>query len=126
MQRSIVDFPEPLAPMTQTISPRFTAIEGEGDAIERNLVVAETVVDVAHLEAADDVAFFFDDSLGKIAAQELADIDANGVAVGERSGRPNRDIADHDRAVRFQDFEDADAFVVVAGNFQKHIAGRAR
>ncbi len=36
----------------------------------------------------------------------------------------HRHIADHDRPVGFEHFEHADAFVVIAGNLQQHIAGR--
>ena len=102
---------------------QFAAIEREADAFERDVAVAEAMVDVDHFETADDVAFFLDDPLGKIAAQELADIDPDGVAIRQRSGRPHRDIADHDRAVGFQHFEHADALVVVAGNLEQHVAG---
>jgi hypothetical protein len=35
----------------------------------------------AHLERADDVPLFLDDPLGKVALQELADVDSNGIAI---------------------------------------------
>ena len=103
----------------------LAAIEGEADAFERDIAVAEAMADVAHLEAANDVAFFLDDPLGKIAAQELPDIDPDGVAVGQGRGRADGEFADHDRAIGFEHFEDADALVVVAGNLEQHIARRA-
>ena len=42
------------------------------------------MIDVDHLEAANDVALFLDDALGKIAAQKLSDVDPDGVAIGQR------------------------------------------
>jgi hypothetical protein len=75
--------PAPLAPITQTSSPRVI----EGNSFEADLAFAEAVCDFIHLEAANDVALFLDDALGKIASQELSDIDSNGVAVLERRGR---------------------------------------
>ena len=46
--------------------------------------LAEAMGQFAHLERANDVALLLDDALGKIAAQKLSDIDANGVAILER------------------------------------------
>ncbi len=83
------------------------------------------MVNVDHLESANDVAFFLDDSLGKIAAQKLTDIDPDGVAIGQRRVGSHRRIADHYRPIGFQDLQHADPLVVIAGNFQQHIAGRA-
>ena len=77
----------------------LAAVDRETDAVERDVAVAEAMVDVAHLEAANDVALFLDDALGEIAAQKLADIDADGVAVGQRRGRAHGHFADHDRAI---------------------------
>ena len=71
-------FREPLAPITQTSSPR---VDTKGNSFETDLAVAEAMRDFAHLERANDVALFFDDSLGKIAPQKLADVDSNGVAI---------------------------------------------
>ena len=75
--------------------------------------------DFAHLERANDVALFLDDALGKIAPQELPDVDANGVAILQRRGGAHRCLADHDRTIRFQHFERADALVVIAKNLQQ-------
>ena len=104
---------------------QLAAIDREADAFERDVAVREPMVDVEHLEAADDVALFLDDPLGKIAAEKLPDIDADGVAVSEGSGRAHRVVADHDRAVGLQHLQGADAFVVVAQDLQQHIAGGA-
>ena len=101
---------------------QLAAIERKADAFEPDLAVAEAMVDVDHFETADDVAFFLDDPLGKIAAQELPDIDPDGVAIRQRSGRAHRDVADHDRAVGLEHFEKADALVVIAGNLEQDIA----
>ena len=79
--------PEPLAPITQTSSPRLSEKLMPSSA---DVAVAEAMVDVDHFEAANDVAFFLDDPLGKIAAQELADIDPDGVAIRQRRGRAHR------------------------------------
>ncbi len=85
------------------------------------------MIDIDHFEAANDVALFLDDALGKIAAQELPDIDADGVAILERSGRPRTGcLADHDRAIGFDHFEGADPLVVIAQDFQQDIAARSR
>src|SRR5216110_3242911 len=54
---------------------QLAAIHRERNAFESDLVVAESMRDVHHFERANDVAFFLDDALGKIAAKKLADID---------------------------------------------------
>ncbi len=100
----------------------LAAVDRETDPFERDVAVAEAMVDVDHLEAANDVALFLDDSFGEIAAQKLADIDPDGIAVGQRSGRADGHFADHDRAIGFQHFQNPDALVVVAEDFQEDIA----
>ena len=84
--------PEPLAPITQTSSPRLTVKEMPSSA---DIAVAEAMVTSLTSRRANDVALFLDDSLGKIAAQKLPDIDADGVAIlqaarscARRSRRP--------------------------------------
>src|SRR3954468_10452948 len=59
----------------------LAAVDRERNAFEPNLVVAEPVGGVDDFERANDVALFLDDAFGKIAAQELADIDPDRVAV---------------------------------------------
>ena len=50
------------------------------------------MVEIDHLEAANNVPLFLDDPFGEIAAQELPDIDPNGIAIRQR--RPFRAPAD--------------------------------
>ena len=101
---------------------QLAAIERKADAVERDVAVAEAMVDIDHLETANDVALFLDDPLGKIAAQELTDIDPDGVAIRQRRGRAHRRLADHDRAIGLEHFESADPLVVIAENLQQDIA----
>ena len=81
---------------------------------------------VHDFERANDVALFLDDPLGKIAAQKLADIDPDGIAVLERRRRADGGFADEDWPVGIDHFQRADAFVVIAQNFQEHVAARSR
>src|SRR6266849_2581278 len=104
----------------------FAAIEREGNAVETDFTVTETMADVAHLEATNDVAFLFDDALGKIAAQELPNVDADGVAVFQRRDRAHGSFPYHDGPIRFDHFENADALIVIAQNFEQHVATRVR
>ena len=78
---SSVLLPQPLAPITQTISPRLSAKEMPSSAISP---LPKRWLTSLTSRRANDVAFFLDDALGEIAAQELADIDADGVAIRER------------------------------------------
>ena len=55
--------------------------------------VAEAVVEVAHLEAADDVPLLLDDALGEVAAEELAGIDADGVAILQLASVPRTGVS---------------------------------
>ncbi len=119
--RSVL-LPEPLAPITQTSSPRLTA---EGNAVQRHLAVAETMSHIAHLERANDVALFLDDSFGKIAAQELADVDPDGVAILQ-SGAVVRTGVSPTMIGRSASITSscADPLVVIAENLQQHVAAR--
>ena len=60
---------------------QLAAIDRKRNAVEPDIAAAEAMVDIAHFERANDVALFLDDALGKIAAQKLPDIDADGVAI---------------------------------------------
>src|SRR5205085_6723168 len=53
----------------------------EGNALQPDIAAAEVMRDLAYLQGANDVALFLDDALGKIALQELPNIDANGIAI---------------------------------------------
>ncbi len=102
----------------------LAAIYREGNPFERDLGIGEAMVDVDHFERPNDVAFFFDDSFGKIAAQKLADIDPDGIAVLKGRGRAHRSFTHEDRSVGVDHFQRADALVVIAKNFQEHVAAR--
>src|SRR5438067_9452516 len=104
----------------------LAAIDRERDAFQSDLVVPETVSDIHHFERAHDVALFLDYALAEIAAQKLADIDPDGVAVLKRRRRAYRRFADEDRAVGVDHFQSANALVVVAQNFQEDVAARPR
>ncbi len=62
----------------------------------------------------------------KLQRRELPDIDADGVAVLERRRAADRCLPDHDRPIGVDHFQRADAFVVIAQNFQQDIAARSR
>src|SRR5438477_6604269 len=53
----------------------------EGNTLQPDIAAAETIRDLAYLQSTNDVALFLDDALGKIALQELPNIDANGIAI---------------------------------------------
>ena len=76
-------------------------------------------------QRANDVALFFDDSLGKIAAQKLSDVDPDGVAVLEGICRSYRRLAHQNRPIGFDHFQLTNALVVIAENFYQDVAGRS-
>ena len=84
------------------------------------------MIDIHYFERPNNVALFLDDALGKIAAQKLPDIDANGVAIGQRRRAAHRRLAHHDRAIRVDHFQHADALVVIAEDLEQNVAARSR
>src|SRR3954470_22945009 len=82
--------------------------------------------DFGHLERANDVALFLDDTLGKVAAQHLADVDPDLIAIFERRGSSHRYVSDHDWPVGFDDLQLTDAWVKIKKNFKKTAARRSR
>src|SRR5262249_26883541 len=104
----------------------FATRDAEGNSIEANLALAKTVCDFVQFEGANDVALLFDDALQKIAPQNLSNIDSNDVPILEFGGRAHRIIAYHDWTVRLDNLQAAYSPIVVAKNFQQHVAGCAR
>src|SRR4029077_14909977 len=107
-------------------APQLAAREGKGDSFEPGVAAAETMRHFADLERADDVPLFLDDSFGKIAAQELSDVDPNRVAVLQGICRSYRRLTDHDRAIGFDHLQLADPLVVITEDFQQHVARGSR
>ena len=103
------------------------ARERKTDAVERGDVAAEVAGEVAQFERGDDVALLFDDAFAEVAAQPLAGINADEVAIIQiaRAADGNDFFADDDGAIRSGDFEFADLVVVIAEHAQQHIAGGA-
>src|SRR5262249_40452759 len=95
---------------------QFAASQCERDSFEPGVATAEMVRQFADFKRANDIALFLDDALGKIAAQKLADVDFDRVAVFERMCRSYRRVANQDRPVGFNNFQLTDSFVVVAKN----------
>src|SRR6267143_67665 len=52
---------------------QLAATQRKCNSFESRIAAGETVRHLAHFERANDVALFFDDALGKIAAQKLPD-----------------------------------------------------
>src|SRR4029434_7531230 len=104
---------------------KLSTRDAEGNSIEANLAFAKTVCDFVQLEAANDVSLLLDDSLQKIASQNLSDIDSNDVAVLKLRGRADQIGARHDSAIRFNDLKRAYPPVVIAKYFQQHVSRRA-
>ena len=103
----------------------LAAFDREGDAVDGHRVVGEAANQIAHIECADDIFFLFDQAFREVAAEHLAGIDADCVAILEWAGIPHRHAAHNDRSVGLQDLHLADFAIVVAGDFQQHIAARA-
>src|SRR4029434_3393740 len=57
----------------------LTTRDAERNSVQANLALAETVGDFVHLQAANDVALFFDNALRKIAPQDLSNVDSDDV-----------------------------------------------
>jgi len=96
----------------------FATTDAEGNSLEADFALAEAMGNFVCLEAANDIALFLDDSLGKIATEKLSDVDPDGVTIREWRRRTHGGIADHDGTVGFDHFQLADAFVVIAENLQ--------
>src|SRR5678815_2675315 len=100
------------------------AIYDKGNAVQARLVAPKTVRHVVQFETGNDVPFLFDDPLGKIAAQHLARIDADGVPILQIVGLFYRDVPDVNWAIRLQHLQPADLLIVVAKDLQKNLAAR--
>ena len=98
----------------------------EGDAVEAALRAPEPVGNIPQLEAGDDVAFLLDDALREVAAQHLARVDADAVAVAQFLGAAHRHVPDEDRAVGLDDLQFADLGLVIAEDLEQHLAAGAR
>ena len=103
----------------------LAALDRERHAIHRHRAAGEFALEVMRLEASHQIFFLLDQPLGKVAAQDLAGIHANRIAIREKRGIPHRIAAHKDRPVGAQDFDRAFFAVVVAFDFQKHIASGA-
>ena len=82
--------------------------------------------DFVHLQSANDIALFLDDSFRKVAPQELPDVDSNRIAVLELRGRTHRRVTHHDGTIRFDHFQLSHSLIVIAENLQHHITAGAR
>src|SRR5207245_5459369 len=100
--------------------------ERERNSLEAGVAARKTMGHFAHLQGANDVALFLDDPLRKIAAQKLSDIDPDRVAILQGICRSYRHLTDQDRPIRFNHFQLTNALVVIAENFQQHVACRSR
>ena len=98
----------------------------EGNSLEPDFAFAKTVGDFIHLEGANDIALFLDDSFRKVAPQKLSYVDANAVAVFQRRSRAHGGVTHDDGAIGFNDLQHAHPLVVIAKNLQQHIATCAR
>ena len=113
------------APARPHHAHHLAALDGKSGPVNGDGAVRKPADEIAHLDRADDVAFLLDQALGEIAAQDLADIHADRVPVGQRRGIPHRDPAHEDRAVGLQHLQAAFPPVVVAGDFQEDIPSGA-
>src|SRR2546430_17458469 len=80
--------------------------------------------DFVHLEGANDVALFLDDSLREVAPEKLPDVDSNGIAILERGGRAHGGVTHKDRTVGFNYLQEAHSLVGIAKNLLQHVAAR--
>src|SRR5207247_4755705 len=99
--------------------------EIQGNSLEPVFALAETVRDFIHLEGANDIALFLDDSFRKVAPQKLSYVDSNAVAVFERRSRAHGSVTHDDGTIRFNDLQHAHPLVVIAKNLQQHVAAGA-
>src|SRR5436190_1933140 len=84
----------------------------EGNSLEPDFAFAKTVGDFIHIEGANDIALFLDDSFRKVAPQKLSYVDANAVAVFERRSRAHGGVTHDDGTIRFNDLQHAHPLVV--------------
>ena len=104
----------------------LAALNCERHAIHRHCAAGEFALEVMRLEGSHHIFFLLDQALGKVAAQDLACIHADRIAVHERCGIPHRIAAHKDRPVGAQHFDGSFLAVVVTFDFEKHIAAGAR
>src|SRR5260370_30817933 len=62
----------------------LAASDSEGNSLQPDFAVTEAMSDFIHLERANDIALFLNDSFRKIATKKLSDLDSNGVAILQR------------------------------------------
>ena len=101
-------------------------LDREVEVVERGVGAPEAADEIAHIEVADDVALLLDDALGEIAAQHLARIDADRVAVLQLHGAPDGQAPHHDRPVGLQHLDPSLLQLVVTGDPEGHLAADAR
>src|ERR1700720_4081800 len=104
----------------------LAASDSEGNSLEADFAVAEAMRDFIHLERANDIALFLNDSFRKIATKKLSDVDSNGIAILQRRGCAHGGVAHQDWAIGFDHLQQADPLIVIAKNLQQHIAARPR
>ena len=114
------------APARAHDANHLAALNRKRDSVNRNGPAGKLAHQIPHLQRANDIAFLLDQALREIAAQDLTDIHADHVAIRQRRGIPHRDTANEDRTVGLQNFQAAFPTVVVARDFQKHIASGTR
>src|SRR6185437_14351994 len=105
---------------------KLTTRDAKRDSLKTNPALPKAMRNFVRLECANDIALFLNDSFRKVASQKLADVDSNGVSVFERRRGAHHSVTDHDRAIRYDHFQLTDPPIVIAENFQQHVAARAR
>ena len=105
---------------------KLTTRDAKRDSLETNPALPKAVRNFVHLECANDIALFLDDSFRKVASQKLADVDSNGISVFERRCSAHHGVTHHDRAIRLDHFQLTDPAIVIAEYLQQHVAARAR
>src|SRR6266699_5398704 len=79
----------------------LAASDSEGNSLQPDFAVAEAMRDFIHLERANDIALFLDNSFRKIATKKLSDVDSDGCAILQRRCCAQRGVAHQDRAIGF-------------------------
>src|SRR5438876_8335438 len=103
----------------------LASIRRERHAVEGNLTGFETKREISNFKTPNNVSFLFDDSLGKVAPQNLPGIDADDIAVDQAGRISDYRLSDHDRAVSLQNFQRPDSALVVARYFEQHFSARS-
>ena len=99
----------------------LAAINREVQIVECRITATEPTDQIANVQRADDVPLLLDDAVGEVAAEHLAGIDPNGVAIDEIHGSAHRKPTNHDGPVCLKHLHAPCFFLIITGDPKCHL-----